>query len=239
MRRFGLRARVMAGFAAGALVVSASMAVLSYQLTRSSLLSGRERTAARAAYVDASVVRAALTAESPVDVLQSLDTGGNRRAVIRQNGQWYSRSTDTGISETIPHSLQQLVMSGRTGSQRVSTPTGPAIVVGIPIESDTSYYVIDSLHELDRTLSVLALVLGLVAAVTTIAGAALGRYATRRVLHPSPWSSQPPETSPVATSMPGSIPRPSPNSRRSPHRSTRWSVNSRSGSNGIDISPLT
>jgi signal transduction histidine kinase len=130
------------------------------------------------------VVRAALTAESPVDVLQSLDTGGNRRAVILQNGQWYSRSTDTGISETIPNSLQQLVMSGRPGSQRVSTPTGPAIVLGIPIENDTSYYVIDSLHELDRTLSVLALVLGLVAAVTTIAGAALGRYATRRVLHP-------------------------------------------------------
>ena len=45
MRRLGLRARVTAAFAIGALLLSAPMALVSYELTRRSLLDERERTA--------------------------------------------------------------------------------------------------------------------------------------------------------------------------------------------------
>ncbi|MET8066199.1 two-component sensor histidine kinase, partial [Micromonospora sp. NPDC005313] len=57
MTRPGLRARVTAAFAVGALLLSALMALFSYDLTRRSLLDERERAAVRAAYYDAAVVR--------------------------------------------------------------------------------------------------------------------------------------------------------------------------------------
>ncbi len=186
MRRPGLRTRVSAGFAAGALLLSATMAGLSYELTRNTLLAGRERTAVRAAYLDATVVRAGLATDRPdvVEVLRSLDTGGTRRAVLRRDGRWYARTADAGVTEAVPVSLQRLVERGRPGVQRVRTETGPALVIGVPLSSSTAFYVVDSMHELDQTLRVLALVLTLVAAGTTAAGAGFGRYVTRRALRP-------------------------------------------------------
>jgi signal transduction histidine kinase len=186
MRRPGLRARVTAGFAVGALVLSASMAGLSYDLTRRTLLASRERTAVRAAYQDATVVQAGLATQPSdiVAVLRSLDTGGNRRPVLRRDDRWYARNADVGLTEAVPASLQQLVEGGRPGAQRVRTDTGPAVVVGVPLPGSTGFYVVDSLQELDHTLRVLALVLTLVAAVTTASGAGLGWWATRRALRP-------------------------------------------------------
>ena len=185
-RRLGLRARVTAAFTAGAVVISASMALLSYDLTRRSLLAGRERSAIRAAYFDATVVHAGLATGHPdiIDVLRSLDTGSARRAVLRRGGRWYARGADSGVTAAIPAELQRLVSAGQPGVQRVRTDTGPALVVGVPLPDAIQFYVVDSLQELDRTLRVLALVLTIVAAATTAAGASLGTYATRRVLRP-------------------------------------------------------
>jgi signal transduction histidine kinase len=68
MRRPGLRARVRALFATSALVLSAAMALLSYQLTRGSLLAERERTATRTTYFDATVVQAGRHGGGPVAI---------------------------------------------------------------------------------------------------------------------------------------------------------------------------
>jgi signal transduction histidine kinase len=186
MRRPGLRTRVTAGFATGALVLSASMAALSYDLTRRTLTAGRERTAIRAAYQDATVVHAGLGTDRPdiVEVLRSLDTGGTRRAILRRDGDWYARNADSGLTDSVPASLRRMVEQGRPAIQRVRTDSGPALVIGVPLPESTGFYVIDSLQELDRTLRVLALVLTLVAIGTTAAGAGLGWYVTRRALRP-------------------------------------------------------
>jgi signal transduction histidine kinase len=181
-----LRAKVAAAFAAGALVVSTAMAVLSYDLTRRSLMNLRERNAVRTAYVDATVVHAGLSTDQPdiIEVLRSLDTGSTRQPLLNRGGRWYARSADTGLTTAVPVELQELVSAGQPAVQRVRTAAGPAIVVGIPLPDATAYYVIDLTLELDRTLRVLSLVLTLVAAGTTAAGAALGFYVTRRVLRP-------------------------------------------------------
>jgi signal transduction histidine kinase len=162
------------------------MAGLSYELTSRTLLASRERTAVRAAYQDATVVQAGLATQpsDTVAVLRSLDTGANRRAVLRRDGQWYARNADVGLTEAVPASLQQLVERGQPGAQRVRTDTGPAVVVGVPLPGSTGFYVVDSMQELDHTLTVLALVLTLVAAVTTASGASLGWWVTRRALRP-------------------------------------------------------
>jgi two-component system sensor histidine kinase MtrB len=186
MRRPGLRTKVMATFAAGALGISSAVAILSYDLTRRTLSIGRERSAIRAAYFDATAVHAGLAADRPdiIEVLRALDTGGTRHALLRRNGRWYARNADAGVTAAVPADLQRLVSGGRPAVQRVRADTGIALVVGIPMPDSTQFYVVDSFAELDNTLRVLALVLTLVAAGTTAAGAALGAYATGRVMRP-------------------------------------------------------
>ncbi|MDQ7911251.1 HAMP domain-containing sensor histidine kinase [Phytohabitans sp. ZYX-F-186] len=186
MRRPGLRTRVAAAFAAGAFALSASMAALSYGFTSQALMAGRERSALRSAYLDAGVVHAGLATERPdiPGILRTLNTGSTRRALLHRDGRWYARAADAGLTDAIPPGLRGLVEQGRLGMQRVDTDSGPAVVVGVPLPSSSGFYVIDSMRELDQTLSTLALVLTLVAASTTAAGAGFGWYLTRRVLRP-------------------------------------------------------
>jgi two-component system, OmpR family, sensor histidine kinase MtrB len=186
MRHPGLRARVTAGFAAGALVLSASMAMLSYELTRRSLLAERERLAVRAAYFDATVLQAGLATGNPdiKEVLGSLDTGESRRAVLRRNGQWYASTAAVDVQQAVPASLQRMVAQSRPGVQRIRIEGRPALVIGVPVAPATVLYEVDSLDELAHAISVLGLILTSVAVATAAAGAALGWYASRRVLRP-------------------------------------------------------
>lgn len=183
----GLRARITAVFAAGALALSASLAFATYELTRSNLLDERERAAVRAAYLDASFVRTGLGGEDPdiVAALQNLDTGEVRRPLVRRDGQWFARTADNGLTGAIPGALQRLVDDGTPAVQRVPLRDSSALVVGVPLTSvGASYYEISPLMELERTLSVLWRALTAVAFVTTIAGAFVGWWASRRVLRP-------------------------------------------------------
>lgn len=186
MKRPGLRARVTAGFALSAFIVSATVALLSYQLTERYLLNERERSGLRATALEAGIVRAGLAADHPdiAAVLKTLDTGGKRRAVIYRDGIWYGRNADFGTKSTIPAQLQKMVTDGQPAAQRIGTDNGPALVVGIPLDDTTSFYVVDLMQELDRSLQILALIITLVAAATTAAGAALGWYAARYVVRP-------------------------------------------------------
>jgi len=186
MMPVGLRARVTGGFAAGALILTASMALMSYQLIRTSLLEERERTAVRAAYFNATVVRAGLATSDPdiVQVLRSLETGSDRRTLVRRDGAWYARTVDEGITAAVPAAMLAMVDDGRPAVQRVSADGRPALVVGVPLTASTAFYEIDNLQELDRTFQTLALILGAVAIIIAGAGAAMGWYASRAVLRP-------------------------------------------------------
>ncbi|MDP9436750.1 MAG: HAMP domain-containing histidine kinase, partial [Actinomycetota bacterium] len=172
-------------FTAGALGVSAAVAAGSYQLTRSALVQERERTAVRATWSDAVAVQEQLSTEDPdlVEVLRTLDTGSTRRPLIHRDGQWYARSTDDGITAAIPANLQEWVAQDRPAAQRVRIEGTPTLVVAVPLASAT-YYGLTDLSELDGTLRSLSLILSLVALATSLAGAALGWWAGRRVLRP-------------------------------------------------------
>ncbi|MET8359026.1 HAMP domain-containing sensor histidine kinase [Micromonospora sp. NPDC005171] len=186
MRRVGLRARVTAAFAVGALVLSASMALISYELTRRSLLDDRERIALRAAYFDAAVVHAGLDTDTPdvVEVLRSLDTGGSRRPVLHLNGEWYARAADPGTTAAIPTELLRVVSAGEPAVQRVRVDGQPALVVGVPLSASATYFEVNSLRELEQTFRVLALALTSVAVLVAGSGATLAWYATRHGLRP-------------------------------------------------------
>ena len=188
MKRLGLRARITAVFAFGALVLSTSLAGTTYQLTRGSLLDERERAAIRAAYFDAAFIRTRLGGEDPdvLAALQNLDTGNVRRPVVRRDGQPFVRNADDGrLAAEIPRDLIRTVDRGNPAVQRISTDNGSAVVVGLPLPSvAASYYEISPLDELEDTLDLLITVLPLVALGTTIAGATVGWLVSRRVLRP-------------------------------------------------------
>ncbi|MFI5937729.1 sensor histidine kinase [Actinoplanes sp. NPDC051494] len=187
MRRAGLRVRVIAGFAAGALALSATMALVSFQVVRQSLLDERERTAVRAAYYDAAIVRSGLSNQNTPDVgavLRTLDTGENRRAVLQRGGHWYVRQSDTGDTAAIPVPLRRAAAAGTPSVQRVRTDGRAALVVAVPLAGGDVFYEVDSLRELEHTLSVLTGVLTAVAVSTAALGALLGWYASRYVLRP-------------------------------------------------------
>ncbi|MGW5671945.1 sensor histidine kinase, partial [Micromonospora sp. NPDC003776] len=185
MTRLGLRARVTAAFAVGALLLAASMALFSYDLTRRSLLDERERTAVRAAYYDAAVVRSGLDTDSPDvgAVLRSLDTGSSRRPLLHLPDGWYARTAETR-GGVIPVELQQLVRSGRPGVQRVRIDGQPTLLVGVPLADGVGYYELTSLREVEETFQVVGLALTAVAIMVAGAGAALGWYATRHSVRP-------------------------------------------------------
>ncbi|MBO4207010.1 HAMP domain-containing sensor histidine kinase [Micromonospora echinofusca] len=186
MRRPGLRTQVSAAFAVGALLLSTLMALVSYELTRRSLLDERERTAVRSAYFDASVVRAGLDTDDPdvVQVLRSLDTGSSRRPVLRLDGRWYVRTAESGLTAAIPERLQRIVAAGEPAVQRVRVEGRPALLVGVPLSASATYYEVTSLAELEQTLRVLAVALTAVAITVAGSGAAMGWYVTRHSLRP-------------------------------------------------------
>jgi len=186
MRPLGLRARVTATVAIGALVLSTAIAALSYQFIRGTLLGERERTATRTAFYDAAIVNARIGGTDPdyVQILSSFDTGPGRRPVLLVAGTPYRLTTDVAGAEDIPPDLAVLVESGQHAVQRVRTGNGPAMVVGVSLSPTTQYYEIVSLSELEQTLDMIGLILALVAGGVTLAGAALGWYTGRRALRP-------------------------------------------------------
>ncbi|BBH67164.1 two-component sensor histidine kinase [Actinoplanes sp. OR16] len=186
MKPIGLRARVSAAFAVGALLLSACVSLVSYELIRSTLFAERERTAVRAAYFDATVVNAGVTGPSPdvSEALRALDTGADRYVLLQMGGQWYSRTAEPAAGSAIPVKLREMLGRGEAGAQRINRDNGPALVVGVPLSGSASFYEIVSLRELDRTLQLLALVLAAVAIMVAAGGAAVGWYVTRYALRP-------------------------------------------------------
>jgi two-component system sensor histidine kinase MtrB len=186
VRSVGLRSRVSAAFAIGALLLSGSVAFVSYELTRGTLFAERERAAVRATYYDAAVVHASLAGRDPdvVEILRSLDTGADRYVLLYRDGTWYSRSADPSAAAAVPEALQEMAAGGEPGAQRVRHQGRPALVVAVPLSASAVFYELVSLRELERTLQVLALALSAVAIMVAGGGAAVGWYVTRHALRP-------------------------------------------------------
>ncbi|MFG1604974.1 sensor histidine kinase [Actinoplanes sp. NPDC049265] len=186
MRRMGLRARVTAAFAVGALLLSACVTLVSYELARRNLLAERERTAIRATYYDAAVVKAELAGRSPDirEILRSLDTGADRFVLLYRDGTWFARSADASAGAAVPAELQRMALGGEAGAQRIRRGGQLALVVAVPLAPTAVFYEMVSLDELSRTLRTLALVLIAVAVMVAAGGAAVGWYVTRHAMRP-------------------------------------------------------
>jgi signal transduction histidine kinase len=182
----GLRATVTLAFAVGALTLSSALALGTYFTARHLLVDQRERTATRQAFTDGALVRdSLLTSGAQVsDVLGSISPPSGAVIYVRRQGEWYSSSLDSSGPE-LTSAVQPIVAEGSVGVAWTEATDPHAVVVGVPLPAvDAEYYEVSVAAELDDTLGTLGAALAICAALTTLAGALLGRVASRRVLAP-------------------------------------------------------
>ena len=187
IRRFGLRSRVAATFALGALLVSIVLAGVTATLTRGYLVSKRESLAITQAAFNARVVASSLgPQESDIpEVLGSLRPPAGGSSLVYRQGRWYSTSLGTD-PDSLPPALREGVLGGQAANQRIMDRDGtPVLIVGLPVpRASASYFEVVDLTELDRTLRTQSLALAAAAVVATVAGAVTGLWTSRRVLGP-------------------------------------------------------
>jgi two-component system, OmpR family, sensor histidine kinase MtrB len=190
--RLGLRARITIAFAVGALVLSMLLAAATLGLTRQNLLDQRESNATARTYENAETVRRQLPgptsegapASDPADVLSSLQTPTGSNPVLLLDDRWFSRTPEFG-EDVLPGELRAMVRGGQAGRMRFDHEGTTQLAVGVPLEDmDGAYFEIVSLGELENTLESIGISLLAAALLSTLAGAAVGWWAARRVLRP-------------------------------------------------------
>ena len=187
----GIGARITAIFGLGALLLSFSMGGLSYFTTRHFLLAERESAAQTQTFANAQTlltkIETGQTAPAGYSAeLAQLDAGSDSNSVLIHRGVPYTSSISTSES-SIPARLRAEVVKGTVATQTYVTGSHgqPQIAVGVPIPSiRAAYFEVFSLSDLGHTLGVLEGTLVVAGVVTTLLGAALGRFASRRLLRP-------------------------------------------------------
>lgn len=186
LRRMGLQARLSTAFALGALVLSASLASVTYVIVRQSLVRQRETSATNEAFLNARQLRDSLPSAGVdeqvlLDQLQNAEGGGN--PVLLHDGSWFG-----GVErsrEDLPARLREMVLDGDPARLRYELDEQTHLAVGVPLPAvNAAYFEITSFVDLEDTLGSLGVTLLIVALVTTVLGAALGASASRRVLRP-------------------------------------------------------
>ncbi len=181
-----LRFRVVLSFALGSLVLTTTLAVVTYGLIDRYLLRQRERTAQRQAFLDARTFRDDIeTKGADVTVaLQNLELPTGTSVVVRRANVWYGTSLAIGRT-SLPSELRALVARSTPAQQRITLAGTTALVIGLPIRSiEAEYFEIAVFTELDNSLGVVRNSLIGAAGITTIAAALLGVWVGRRALRP-------------------------------------------------------
>ncbi|NHC46512.1 sensor histidine kinase [Motilibacter aurantiacus] len=182
----GLRGRVGAAVAGGAVLVCAVFAVATYLIARQVLTAQRQDAALRQAYLDARFLRSELgtAGTSPADALDALDPQGATAVLLRRGDEWYS-SSFTLDADAVPAALRPAGGLRSPAYLPARVDDELALVVAVPVPAvDATVYEIAPLEELQGTLRVLATLLAAGTLVAGVLGALLGRWLGRRALRP-------------------------------------------------------
>lgn len=185
-RTLGLRQRILAIFTLGALGLSVVLAVTTYGLVRSNVVSQRDDISLDASYRNAQVVQQRLqaqpaTAQVALDALESL---GVQQALINFRGSW-SPGNNRFNDDALPASLRRRVLDDGVPASMVTSVAGDTVLaVGIPLAEVGAYFEFFNLEEDDRTLSNVGLSLTFAAVITTFLGVVAGVFAARRAVRP-------------------------------------------------------
>ncbi|MEI7622435.1 MAG: HAMP domain-containing sensor histidine kinase [Actinomycetes bacterium] len=188
-RRFGLRTRLTLTFALGAALLSAVLAFVTFGLTRQNLIDQRQDSSMTRAFANADRLATELPYSSgPAMVTRSLNSlshPNDANAVLSNSGRWYATEPSEFSQQSIPEALQVMVKDGQAARMRTPVNGTTQLIVGVPVVgTDAFYFEGIPLTDLQNTLDGLATTLLIAAALTTIAGALIGYWASRRVFAP-------------------------------------------------------
>ena len=187
--RLGLRARITLAFTLSATLLSALLALTTWGLTRESIINQRESSATTQAFRNAGIVRPYLLPDVDDETLRStlgsLESDSAARALVRdEQGLWTNQTTEFD-EKAVPRDLLRMVEDGTPARMRVTVNGQPQLLVGVPLSSVGGlYFEFVSLKDTQNALESLSASLFGATFVTTLAGAALGWWASRRTLRP-------------------------------------------------------
>lgn len=187
-RRLGLRGRVMLAFAVGASLVSIVLSVSVFTTSRSYMVAQRERSAERQTSIRAEFVRNVLdgTDLDTAAVVRDLELPAQSVALVRQDSHWFGSEPGL-LLDPILHELggADVDLDGGSVRRDISFLDQPYLAIGVPLNDEGDVlFELSPLTELESTLRVLKLALVSCGVLTTLAGALLGLWASRRVLRP-------------------------------------------------------
>ncbi len=184
--RLGLRARLTLSLALVVMSAAIVIAVGTMVGVRATLLSEFEERAVDQTLVNARLVAGTLQTDEvdETSLLAALRPPVRSRPLLWRSGDWYSASLQVR-SDDIPDRMREGVIAGMPLVQRATTPAGPILAIGVPIEVGTSaYFEMFDLESLASSLVALGRTLSVVGAAATVFGAATGRWVSGRVLRP-------------------------------------------------------
>ncbi len=187
-RRLGLRARITIAFALGGLLLSIIVGGITWTLTRESQLSERITIAETRVLRNAVQVQNGLTPNltGVNELLSGLPEPQGAVPILLVEGRAFTTNAlEVGDpEESLPDPLQDQVDNGVAARMVHETADGVTVLsIGVPLERGQFFERV-SLEELDENLRLLAISLTGAGIVTTLAGAAIGAWASRRTLRP-------------------------------------------------------
>ena len=171
--------------ALGGLMVSLSLGLLAYGLSREYLLDKREDLIRQEAFFNAQLVNS-LEFEEPNSLPPALEAigGADRPVLINSDGQWFGSVVGVG-PQSVPASLLEAVESGDPALMLTRADDVPVAIVGVPLpDGDRTFFQLFSLEELALTLDSIRNALVVAALLTTVGSAAYGLFMSGRVLRP-------------------------------------------------------
>lgn len=182
--RLPLRTKVSVFFGLLALVASGSLTVVTFTISRSSLLDERVADAKQQAIANAITVNGLLRADQDETLSDSLSPeDGGFSHVIQEDGT--VTPSDLSSVDAFPIELQTFAEGGGSGVQRFTFNGRNFIGVAISLpEVNAEYFEAFPLRSTERTLRTLLIAFTIGSATTVALASAIGIWTSRRLMRP-------------------------------------------------------
>jgi len=191
-RRLPLRTRVIGAFTLGAAIAALVLVVITYGLSRQSMLQQREESSERQFFANARQVQSSLRAEDPdfTQLLESLPSLSGSRSIIRTGDEtWTSLSLTP--SDLPPVLISTVLEFPQAQTMRYRLDDQPVLTFGLQMRPSAAsalegvaYFEVVPLAEVESTLESLALILLVGGVLTVLVGVGIGLWASGGLLRP-------------------------------------------------------
>ena len=181
-----MRLRLVLIFGLGTFVMSFLLGTLTFFGVRDVLITQQQHTDLQQSYVNAALVRNTLyTAPLTItSVLSSIEQSAGSTVILDIHGQWQTANSQRPDALVSTAALAEVTKGHVTTETRMDA-TGLHFVVGIPMPAvETRVFEVWQLNDLEHNLRVLLFIIAAAALFTTVSGAAVGTWVSRRAVRP-------------------------------------------------------